>query len=210
MSAQPQILQLDIAGNPVRWIDYEKGAYYIVKNLVAWTPSESGFTVYGGTSRITNTRSFLDMNTIIAVKGDVGDKHLHRPPTLTNRALFRRDQHLCAYCGQTFNHDKLTRDHIIPRSRNGVDKWNNVVTACGGCNKAKDNMTPEEADMKLLYLPYTPTRAEHLILMNRNILADQMEFLMAHVGDNSRLKNPIKIDGSVTRRRKVSREVYEV
>jgi hypothetical protein len=204
VNGQPQILQLDVAGNPVRWIDYEKGAYYIVKNLVAWTPSDKGFTVYGGTNRITNSRSFLDMNTIIAVKGDMNDKHLHRAPTLTNRGLFRRDQNLCAYCGQIFSHDKLTRDHILPTSRKGADKWNNVVTACGGCNKAKDNMTPEEADMPLIYLPYVPSRAEHLILSNRNILADQMSFLMEHVSEESRLKKPVTQDQlPVNRRRKV-------
>ena len=204
MSHHPLILQLDVAGNPVRWIDYEECAYYIVKDLVAWTPSNGAFTVYGGQNRITNARSFLDMSTIIAVKGDMGDKHLYRPPTLTNRALFRRDQNMCAYCGQTYSHDHLTRDHIHPRSRGGPDKWTNVVASCGSCNKFKDNMTPEEAGMKLLYLPYTPTRAEHLILMNRNILADQMSFLMSHVSEESRLKNPVTPDKlPAVRRRKV-------
>lgn len=33
--------------------------------------------------------------------------------------------------------------------------------------------------MKLLAVPYTPNLAEYLILQNRRILADQMEFLLA-------------------------------
>ena len=41
--------------------------------------------------------------------------------------------------------------------------------------------------MPLLYVPYVPNRHEHFILRNRRILADQMEFLMAHLPQSSRL-----------------------
>ena len=186
--SHPLVLQLDISGNPCRWITFETAAYYYAKDLVAWTPSNDGFTIFGGTNRETCRQSSMDMNTIIAIKGDAGSVRQYRVPTLTNRALFRRDKNLCAYCGHEFHPEKLTRDHIQPVSRNGADKWTNVVTACGGCNKVKDDRTPEEAKMPLLYLPYAPSRAEHLILMNRNILVDQMEFLMQAVPPNSRLR----------------------
>ena len=189
---KPLILQLDIAGNPSRWITYEEAAYYHAKNLIAWTPSEDNYTIHGGTNRITSTQSKMVLNTIIAVKGAVDSKHLSRVPTLTNKALFRRDQNLCAYCGHEFVNAKLTRDHVMPSSRGGKNVWTNVVTACGGCNKRKDNYTIEEIGMKLLYVPYTPSRAEHLILMNRTILADQMEFLLTQVGQHSRLLKPLK------------------
>ena len=35
--------------------------------------------------------------------------------------------------------------------------------------------------MPLLAVPFTPTWAEYLLLSNRRILADQMEFLVAQV-----------------------------
>lgn len=187
---RPLILQLDMAGNPCRWITYEDAAYYKAKNLIAWTVGDEGYTIRGGKNRVTLSQSTMDLNTIIAVRGEMGDKHIYRTPTLTNRALFRRDQNICAYCGNEFYQDKLTRDHVMPSSRGGKDVWTNVVTACGGCNKVKDDNTPEEAGMKLLYVPYAPSRHEHLILMNRNILANQMEFLMAHVSKDSRLLDP--------------------
>ena len=41
--------------------------------------------------------------------------------------------------------------------------------------------------MELLYAPYVPNKAEYLILTNRRILADQMEFLKQHVASHSRL-----------------------
>jgi len=40
---------------------------------------------------------------------------------------------------------------------------------------------PEESGLELLYAPYVPNKAEYLILTNRKILADQMEFLVQHV-----------------------------
>lgn len=186
MNDRPLILQLDIAGNPQRWINHEEAAYYYCKDLVAWSIGEDGFRIYGGTSRMTGERSFLDFNTIIAIKGQMGNTHLHKTPVLTNKALFRRDHNVCAFCGDQFSADDLTRDHILPKSRGGKDKWENVVTACGPCNKLKDNRTPEEANMGLLYVPYAPVRAEYLLLMNRKILADQMEFLLAKIPATSR------------------------
>lgn len=194
MSEHPLILQLDKAGNPCRWINYEEAAYYYAKNLVAWSIGQEGYTIFGGKSRMTGDRSFMDLNTIIAIDGEMSGAHLHRVPVLTNRGLFRRDHLVCAYCGGQFKHEDLTRDHIHPRSRGGKDNWTNVVASCGGCNKLKDDRTPDEANMKLLYLPYAPSRSEHLILMNRNILADQMDFLLKQVHKHSRLLNPPKFN----------------
>ena len=98
-----------------------------------------------------------------------------------NRALFARDGYVCMYCGDRFAVTLLTRDHIAPRSRGGLDRWDNVITACKACNNKKDDMTPHEAGMPLLAVPYVPNRAEYLILKNRHILVDQMDFLSRHI-----------------------------
>lgn len=187
MSKHPQILQLDVAGNPQRWIDFEAAAYYYAKDMVAWTIGGGEFTIYGGVNGESGSVSTLDIDTIIAIKGSKADKHAFATPTLTNRALFRRDHHLCAYCGGVFGAHELTRDHVIPSSRGGANAWTNVVTACGSCNKFKDARTPAEAGLELLYVPYRPSKSEYLILMNRTILAHQMDFLLARVPTTSRL-----------------------
>jgi hypothetical protein len=44
--------------------------------------------------------------------------------------------------------------------------------------------------MALLYAPYVPNKAEYLILCNRNILVDQMDFLARHLPRQSRLHMP--------------------
>ena len=40
--------------------------------------------------------------------------------------------------------------------------------------------------MPLLAVPYRPSWIEHLILSNRNILADQMDFLRSHLPKRAR------------------------
>jgi 5-methylcytosine-specific restriction endonuclease McrA len=189
MNELPLVLQLDVAGQPQAWINYEKSAYYYTKGLVAWSAAEVDFTLHGGKSRMTGEQSTLTMNTIIAIKGKVSAKQNEKMNrvALTNKTLFRRDQNLCAYCGNTFSPSHLTRDHIKPTSKGGPNIWMNVVTCCSPCNKKKDDKTLDQAHMQLLYVPYVPNRAEYLILQNKNILADQMEFLIKQVPKESRL-----------------------
>ena len=85
------------------------------------------------------------------------------------------------YCGQQHLRSELTRDHVVPLSRGGRDVWENVVCACLACNVRKGNRTPQQAGMPLLAVPFRPSWVEHLILRNRHILADQMDFLVSHL-----------------------------
>ena len=184
----PLILSLDAHGVPHRWISWQQACFYYAKNLVAWTLGDETFTYYGGISRITGERSSITAHSIVAIKGKaLAAKGFNQVPPLNNRELFRRDRHMCAYCGGEFSYFRLTRDHITPLSRGGRDTWMNCITACRGCNGRKGNRLPEEARMGLLYLPYVPSLHEDMILRGRRILADQMEFLLASVPRSSRL-----------------------
>ena len=184
----PLILRLDIAGRPQRWIPWQDAVILDSREMIAWTAGERTFTFYGGVNRVSGYRSQITVNSIIAVRGhsrNAGDEHL--VPPLSNRELILRDDHLCMYCGQQFPGHQLTRDHLVPLSRGGADCWSNVVAACRGCNHAKGSRTPDEAGMSLLAVPYVPNRAEYLVLSNRRILADQMEFLKKRFRRTSRL-----------------------
>ena len=82
---------------------------------------------------------------------------------LSRRNIMKRDNNTCQYCGRKSD---LTLDHVMPRSRNGGDTWENLVTACNVCNVKKGNRTPEEASMELMTEPYRPvhiTFFQHLI-----------------------------------------------
>jgi hypothetical protein len=184
----PLILTLDSHGVPHRWVTWQQACFYYAKNLVAWTLGEKAFTARGGICQLTGERSSISGHSIIAIKGKaMAAKGFNQVPPLSNRELFRRDHQTCAYCGDVLNFLRLTRDHVRPVSRGGADSWMNVVTACRHCNGQKRNRTPEEAGLQLLYAPYVPNKAEYLILTNRRILADQMEFLRPHVTTHSRI-----------------------
>ena len=75
-------------------------------------------------------------------------------PAFTRFNVFLRDRFMCQYCGA---HDDLTFDHLIPRSRGGQTRWDNVVAACAPCNLAKGGLMPRAARMWPMQEPYRPT-----------------------------------------------------
>lgn len=184
----PLILRLNIVGQPVKWVPWQDAVCLYARDMIAWTAGDSMMSFMGGTNRVTGKRSVIKVNSIVAVKRSaIRKKNQRSSPPLVNRELFRRDAHLCMYCGGNFHSCKLTRDHVYPLSRGGKNIWSNVVTACRRCNTKKGNRRPEEANMPLLAVPYHPNWAEYLALSNRRILADQMEFLKTQF-TNSRSK----------------------
>ena len=48
------------------------------------------------------------------------------------------------YCGERFEPDLLTVDHVQPRTRGGDRSGGNLVTACGACNARKGSMRVAE------------------------------------------------------------------
>jgi hypothetical protein len=193
MIEMPKILKLDATGQPDVWLKWEEAVVYYAKGDVVWSLGEPAFTARGGHNRLTGEISTITPASIIAVRGDSKGKrkkgagiNLSR-----NEDLYDRDRYMCAYCGHKFPKSKLSKDHVIPKAQGGKDTWMNLVTACQPCNQRKDDRTPQEAGMELLYVPYKPSKAEALILENRNILADQMEFLLSFISDDSRLKQEL-------------------
>lgn len=190
----PKILALTASGEPVDWLTFEETAVYYAKGKVLYSLGSYEVMLRGGINAKTGKQSILKIDTIIALANDISpSKYRNKDPRLTNRTLFERDRNLCAYCGNVYRSKDLTRDHIIPTSKGGRDVWENVVTACCGCNQYKGDRTPEQADMPLLYVPYAPTYNEHLILKNRNILFDQMQYLLGGVSKHSRIFQELNI-----------------
>ena len=78
----------------------------------------------------------------------------------------------------------------MPLSLGGKDVWENVVASCKRCNQAKGNRLLQDINMELIAMPYRPNLAEYLVLLNdRRIRADQMEFLSSQFSKNYRLVN---------------------
>ncbi|HRQ65466.1 MAG TPA: HNH endonuclease [Xanthomonadaceae bacterium] len=176
-----RVLSLDANGRILDWISWQDAVCLYVREAVAWTLGDPCLRIHGGHCRASGRQSVIELHPIVASRGHARAKFINPTPGLTNPALFARDRMICLYCGGHFPRGELTRDHVVPISRGGRDHWQNVVTACITCNVKKGGRTPAQANMPLLAVPYRPSWVEHLILSNRNILADQMEFLVNHL-----------------------------
>lgn len=62
----------------------------------------------------------------------------------SRRTIYRRDGHLCQYCGDKVGTEG-TIDHVRPKSQGGPTTWENCVLACLQCNSQKADRTPELA-----------------------------------------------------------------
>jgi 5-methylcytosine-specific restriction endonuclease McrA len=80
-------------------------------------------------------------------------RDIHRRK-ITRKAVLARDSWTCQYCGS--QRSGLTVDHVIPRSRGGKSVWENIVAACGPCNRRKGNRLPIEIQMHPSSSPRAP------------------------------------------------------
>ena len=103
---------------------------------------------------VRSPRFEMKLPSVISLKEYV---HTARRPAFTRFNVFLRDGFVCQYCGGRFPTQDLTFDHVIPRSRGGKTTWENVVTACSGCNLEKGNRLPHQANMHPLNQPAQPT-----------------------------------------------------
>lgn len=113
--------------------------------------------------------------------------------------VLARDSYTCAYCGaHPEKHGKpcleeLTLDHVVPRARAKegrvflpwanktvpVTCWENIVTACEGCNIRKADKTLEQSGLVLRKYPKAPTAMDVLrvSLTRHRIPEEWVEYL---------------------------------
>jgi 5-methylcytosine-specific restriction endonuclease McrA len=105
---------------------------------------------------------------------------------VTNTFLFARDGYRCMYCGRAQYElrprESLTRDHVIPISRGGLNVWTNVVTACSPCNTRKSNHLLHESGMHLLHEPTEP-HFVHLAWAVRRLTPTQARYIKLFYGE---------------------------
>ena len=188
------ILRTDASGSPIEWINFQQAVKLYYLDIVLYECGSELLTIHGGINARSGLRSEININSIVATDGGIFAKNKllrNYTPPLTNRALFQRDFNVCLYCGLKFPDCELSRDHVTPIFHGGRDDWNNCVTACKRCNQHKGSQSPEQANMKLIAIPFTPNHAEYIFLQKKTILADQMTFLRAHFPRSSPLHSRI-------------------
>ncbi len=97
-----EILRTDVSGMPLEWIDYRDAVRLYHTEQVAYACGMHLYRLFGGTNASSGLQTIVEVNSIIATIG-----HTHNPgnlrhdyiPPLNNQTLFKRDAHLCLYCG---------------------------------------------------------------------------------------------------------------
>jgi 5-methylcytosine-specific restriction endonuclease McrA len=87
----------------------------------------------------------------------IRQSHFDNGNGFSRKALIKRDNSCCQYCGTKLSPQQVTIDHVIPRSLGGKTNYNNCVVSCLFCNSWKGNNTPERAGMRLIRKPTLPS-----------------------------------------------------
>lgn len=107
---------------------------------------------------------------------------------VTNTFLFARDDYTCQYCGRRKSELRgrqfLTRDHVRPLSRGGLNTWDNVVTSCSTCNNRKGGRLPSEAGLALRHAPAEPNYV-HLVWVVRRVTDAQAKYIKMFYGQDA-------------------------
>lgn len=98
-----------------------------------------------------------------------------KPLRLSRKEVFSRDKYACIYCGKET--PQLTLDHVLPRSRGGVNSWENVVSACMTCNHRKAGRTPQEAGMRLMKEVKPPRLNPYSLFLNKQLEENWYKFI---------------------------------
>ena len=107
-----------------------------------------------GVPSIGTPRGRVRIPTVIVLSGYAGVP-MHRP-VFGFRGIWERDGGRCQYSGRLLEPGEANIDHVIPRCRGGLDRWENCVLADRKVNTRKGSLTPEEAGLRLLSDPRTP------------------------------------------------------
>ena len=121
----------------------------------------------GKAERVEDTAQVMrSPSTAIPIPSVIRLYHFVRQPvapalSFNKKNIFKRDAYTCQYCGRNGG-ERMTIDHVVPKSLGGRTVWENVVSACRGCNLRKGNKSPGEVGLRLLRKPIRPRSASYL------------------------------------------------
>ena len=131
---------------------YEPLMVIAAKRAIILLLSEKGECI-ANYSDIIHSQSFsMNLPSVIRVNKYI---RFFRSDVLLNRInILKRDDFICQYCSKRSN--SMTIDHVVPKNKGGVDRWDNLVAACSKCNTKKGNNLLENIEMKLSKKPKKP------------------------------------------------------
>jgi 5-methylcytosine-specific restriction endonuclease McrA len=124
--------------------------------------------------QVHSARGSYALPRVILLSRYVRVPHSRKVP-LSRRGVLRRDGNQCAYCKRAAN----TIDHVQPKSRGGLDTWENLVACCLRCNNIKGDKTLHELGWELPVTPRMPSGLAWTIRGADSVDPEWMDFLEA-------------------------------
>jgi 5-methylcytosine-specific restriction endonuclease McrA len=124
--------------------------------------------------QVHSARGSYALPRVILLSRYVRVPHSRKVP-LSRRGVLRRDGNQCAYCKRAAN----TIDHVQPKSRGGLDTWENLVACCLRCNNIKGDKTLHELGWELPITPRMPSGLAWTIRGADSVDPEWVDFLEA-------------------------------
>ena len=129
-----------------------------------------------GDHALRTTRGAIRVPTVIVAVNFA--KVPKKRPKLSAKNIRERDGNRCQYTGVLLHPDEGNLDHVVPRSRGGMDTWENLVWSAKEVNQRKADRLPHEAGLKLLSIPRAPKELPvSAMIRNANGVAEWKLFL---------------------------------
>ncbi len=134
-----------------------------VKRAVVLIFSGTAVVLEKNSHKIHSPSITMDVPSVIKLRNFIN--LANKKVVLTRRNVLIRDKNICQYCAKEFKVSELTIDHIIPKSKGGKTRWDNIVASCKACNNKKGRNTPWRANMSLVKKPSAPNYIYFLHIM---------------------------------------------
>lgn len=93
-------------------------------------------------------------------------------------AIYTRDNGMCQYTGKKIDRNSATVDHVIPRSKGGLDTWTNLVLCSKDVNSKKGNRLNADVGLRLIKQPSVPQPVPVSAMIREAKHIDWMPFLI--------------------------------
>jgi hypothetical protein len=183
-----RLLSLDAHGRVLDWMSWQDATCLYVRGAVAWTLGDPCLSV---------PRRDVPRERRAERARPASDRRRARPRqsarTRSDACIDQRRPVRARPALVPVLRAAIARDNISPATTSSRCRGRSATSGktssppASTAIRARAVRTPQQASMPLLAVPYRPSWIEHLILSNRNILADQMAFLKNHLPKRSRL-----------------------
>lgn len=169
----PQDAFCQMATNVATGLDIEGENHIRPVTWEEWIP----LPIRDGDNAVQTARGAIRVPTVIVAVNFA--KVPKKRPKLSARNIRERDGNRCQYTGRLLDPDEGSLDHVVPRSRGGIDTWENLVWSAKDVNQHKADRLPHEAGLKLLTIPRAPKeKPVTAFLRNFHGVAEWKLFLM--------------------------------